>query len=86
MRAQLDFYRWVAAGGVLVHELPNAVLERIMDLVEKYRDRPMDLADAMLVVVAETLGITEFISIDRDFDIYRTSERAWFVNRYTASA
>lgn len=86
VRAQLDFYRWVAAGGVLVHDLPVAVLERIMDLVEKYRDRPMDLADATLVVVAETLGITEIISIDRDFDIYQTSGRAWFVNLYTPSA
>ncbi len=40
VRAQLDFYGWVAAGGVLVHDLPTAALERIMDLVEKYRDRP----------------------------------------------
>lgn len=86
VRAQLDFYRWVAGGGVLVQELPVAVLERIMDLVEKYRDRPMDLADATLVVVAETLGIMEIISIDRDFDVYRTSDRAWFVNLYTSSA
>ena len=85
-RAQLDFYGWVVDGGVLVHDLSVATLERIMNLVEKHRDRPMDLADATLVVVAETLGITEIISIDHDFDVYRTSERAWFVNLYAASA
>jgi predicted nucleic acid-binding protein len=86
VRAQVDFYGWVADGGVLVHDLPVAALERIMDLVAKYRDRPMDLADATLVVAAEALGITEIISIDHDFDIYRTADRAWFVDLYTPSA
>ncbi|MFN2323268.1 MAG: type II toxin-antitoxin system VapC family toxin [Trueperaceae bacterium] len=86
VRAQIDFYGWIATGGVLVHDLPIAALERIEDLVEEYRDRPMDFADATLVVVAEMLGVTEIISIDQDFDIYRTSDRAWFVNLYTAGA
>ncbi|MDF1522515.1 MAG: PIN domain-containing protein [Trueperaceae bacterium] len=86
VRAQVDFYGWVADGGVLVHDLPVAALERITGLVEKDRDRPMDLADATLVVAAETLGITEIISIDRDLDIDRTADRAWFVNLCTARA
>jgi uncharacterized protein len=84
-QAQLDFYRWVAAGGVVVHEVPQAALGRIIELVEKYGDRPMDLADATLVVAAEALDIEEIISVDRDFDIYRIAGRGHFVNLVTSS-
>ena len=49
-------------------------------LIEKYRDRPMDLADASLVVLAERLGVTEILTIDRaDFDVYRLSANRRFV-------
>jgi uncharacterized protein len=84
-RAQLDFFRWVAAGGVVVHEVSQEALGRIIELVEKYGDRPMDLADATLVVAAEALGIQEIVSIDRDFEFYRIAGRARFVNLYVAS-
>lgn len=84
-RAQLDFYRWVAAGGVVVHEVPQEGLGRIIELVEKDGDRPMDLADATLVVAAETLGIQEIVSIDRDFEIYRIAGRERFQNLYLTS-
>jgi len=57
-RAQLDFYRWVAAGGVVVHEVPQEALGRIIELVEKYGDRPMDLADAIgrIIELVEKYG------------------------------
>jgi uncharacterized protein len=84
-RAQLDFYRWMAAGGVLLHEVPHNALGRIIELVEKYADRPMDLADATLVVAAEALGIEEIVSLDRDFDIYRFGSRGRFVNLIATS-
>ena len=84
-RAQLDFYRWVASGGVVVHEVPQEALRRIIELVEKYGDRPMDLADATLVVAAETLGIQEIVSIDRDFEVYRIAGHARFQNLYLTS-
>ena len=84
-RAQLDFYRWVAAGGVVVHEVPQEALGRIIELVEKYGDRPMDLADATLVVAAEALGTAEIVSLDRDIEIYRIAGRARFQNPYVTS-
>jgi uncharacterized protein len=84
-RAQLDFYRWLAAGGVVVHETPQEALSRIIELVVTYGDRPMDLADATLVVAAEALGVTEVISIDRDFEIYRIAGRTRFDNLYVTS-
>jgi predicted nucleic acid-binding protein len=84
-RAQRDLYRWVAAGGVAVHDVPQDALEWIIELVEKYGDRPMDLADATLVVAAETLGIREIVSIDRDFDIDPIDGRTGFEYLYSAS-
>lgn len=40
----------------LICEIQENDYARLLDLMEKYRDRPMDLADATLVVVAEKTG------------------------------
>lgn len=46
-----------------------------LTLLERYRDRPMDIADASLVVVAERIGVAEILTVERaDFDVYRTSK------------
>jgi predicted nucleic acid-binding protein len=37
----------------------------------QYQDKPMDLADASLVALAETVGYTRIFSIDSDFYVYR---------------
>ena len=47
----------------------SKVIKRIIDLTRKYSDRPMDFADATLVIAAEERGIRQIISIDSD--IYR---------------
>jgi hypothetical protein len=40
--------------------------------MERYADHPMDLADASLVVAAESLGTRRVFTIDRrDFATYR---------------
>jgi uncharacterized protein len=45
---------------------------RMRALMKKYRDLPMDLADAALVRVAERDGVSTVITIDRsDFASYR---------------
>ena len=42
------------------------------DLMRKYRDTPMDLADASLIVAAEFLATSKVFTIDRqDFQTYR---------------
>ena len=47
----------------------------------KYRDLPMDLADASLVVLAEALGSGRILSTDRrDFRAYRWKNRRPFSN------
>ena len=71
-RTQIRFLRWAASGGLNVIELHETALATIADWKEKYRDLPMDLADASLLWVAEQTGITEILTIDlRDFSAYR---------------
>ena len=82
VRAQVDVLRWVVSRGVIVYEIDGESLSRIIELMEKYQDRPMDLADASLVVAAERLRINEIISIDSDFDIYRTADKSPIRNVY----
>jgi predicted nucleic acid-binding protein len=49
---------------------------RMRELMRKYSDRPMDLADAALVTVAERENIRKIFTIDRkDFTIYRLHGR-----------
>ena len=67
------FLRWVGAGGVTVVELPVAATIALADRMDKYADLPMDLADASLIWVAETLGVLDILTLDRrDFGVYRT--------------
>jgi uncharacterized protein len=73
--AQLDFLEWTYRSGLTIHELGNTDLERMIVLTRKYRDRPMDLSDASLVVTSELLDVRQILSIDRDFEIYRRADR-----------
>jgi uncharacterized protein len=47
-------------------------LQRAFELMERYADHPMDLADASLIVAAEALGTRKVFTVDRrDFNAYR---------------
>ncbi|MDR3054076.1 MAG: PIN domain-containing protein [Zoogloeaceae bacterium] len=75
VNVQLDFFRWVAANGVHLADIRQTDIARVIELTERYADLPMDFADATLVVAAESTGIRDIISIDRDFDVYRLPGR-----------
>lgn len=47
---------------------------RLFELMEKYQDRPMDLADATLVLTAEKSGETRILTLDSDFLFYRVND------------
>jgi uncharacterized protein len=52
--------------------LEPADLPRMRELMRKYRDLPMDLADAALVRVAEREQMRRIFTTDRrDFELYR---------------
>lgn len=45
-------------------------------LMDKYRDLPMDLADASLIAAAEKLGTSCVFTIDSDFRVYRFADHS----------
>lgn len=65
----MDF---IVSGGLGVRYLDSAGLHRAFALMVRYADHPMDLADASLVVLAETLKLRKVFTLDRnDFATYR---------------
>lgn len=63
---------FVSGGGARVFELSDEKLWRAFELMQTYSDQPMDLADASLVVAAESLRTTRVFTLDRsDFTVYR---------------
>lgn len=51
---------------------------RTAELMERYADKPMDLADATLVVLAEDRNEKRIFTLDADFDTYRIHGRGRF--------
>ncbi len=81
VNAEIAFIRAVAAGTPRIFALDETHLPRVGALLEKYRDLPMDLADASLVILAEELGTGRILSTDeRDFAAYRWKNHKPFRN------
>ena len=75
------FVASAAQGAFEVFALGGEHLPRVLQLMQKYRDLPMDLADASLVILAEHLGSGRILSTDRrDFHAYRWKNRRPFHN------
>jgi predicted nucleic acid-binding protein len=80
IQVQTDFLRWLSSGGLTLVNLESSDYSRIIQLMIKYADLPMDFADASIVAICERLGIRKIASIDRDFKIYRFRDRFVFHN------
>jgi predicted nucleic acid-binding protein len=77
----LAFMEGIAAGACEIPDPPPDALARVHVLMGRYRDLPMDLADASLVILAEELGEGRILSTDRrDFEGYRWKNRQPFDN------
>ena len=79
---QRDFYEWVMCKGVIISDINQNDMPRLVELADKYADLPMDFADGTLVITAEKTGIREIISLYKDFDVYRLPGREWIRNIY----
>lgn len=63
---------FILDGGASVWFLDHTSTTRVFELMEQYGDHPMDLADASVVVAAESLRTTKVFTIDlADFQRYR---------------
>jgi hypothetical protein len=72
LRRRLDVLRWIERGGLTLLPVQDHQLRRVIELMDQYADRPMDLSDATLVFAAET------------FDVYRTASGRHLPNVFSA--
>jgi uncharacterized protein len=84
LQARKNLLAWIGAGGLLLIEPEAGDFPRIIALIEKYADLPMDFTDAVVVSLCERLGTNHVASVDRDFAIYRYEGRTKFVNVFFA--
>ena len=72
-RAQEELWSYLEDGVVTFHVSVESEQRRMRALMQKYRDTPMDLADASLVAAAEFLNEFRIFTTDADFLVYRIS-------------
>jgi predicted nucleic acid-binding protein len=78
IRGQRALWRLVTTGRLVVADLSRSAVERSSRLMDRYADRPMDLADATLVALAEERGLRTIFTLDADFRVYRLRGRQRF--------
>ena len=78
--AELDFVEGVLSGGYTIEGLTIEDVRRCRDLIAKYRNLDLGLADAAVIATAERLGIHRILTVDeRDFRAVRSSAGKAFV-------
>ena len=78
-QAQDALWEMIQSGAVQILALGSDDIPRIRELMHKYRDLPMDLADGALVRVAERERLRRIFTLDRrDFQVYRPARLGRF--------
>jgi predicted nucleic acid-binding protein len=68
----------VAAG---IFQIPFQLSQEasgVKQILRKYRDRQIDLADACLIRLADEFGTADILTLDRDFAVYRWGRNRTF--------
>jgi predicted nucleic acid-binding protein len=74
--AQEALWEMLERGALQLLVLDAGDAARIRELMRKYANRPMDMADGALLRVAEREGIRKIFTVDRrDFSVYRLHGR-----------
>ena len=77
--AQKALWEILETGVVQLLDLDETDVPEMKRLMEKYRDLPMDMADASLVHVAAREDIRRVLTLDtRDFSVYRLPRKGSF--------
>jgi predicted nucleic acid-binding protein len=74
------FLEWLKRDALTIMNLEKAHLSRIIELINKYSDLPMDLADSSLVVIGEMTGVNKIATIDSDYYVYKLKGNKTFEN------
>jgi len=78
-KAQSAAFDFVLNGAITLVASHLESLRKAKKLMEKYKDVPMDYADATLVCLADDLSIPQVVTFDvRGFGIYRSPSRRPF--------
>ncbi len=75
---QEPLWRMTLREDLLIAQPSASANKRAARLMERYADRPMDLADATLVALAEERRLKRIFTLDVDFHIYRLHGRQAF--------
>lgn len=71
-RVQDDLWEFIHRGGIRIEDLDRNIYTRCRDLMKKYHDLPIDLADATLVAISEEIDISTVFTLDhKDFSIFK---------------
>jgi len=79
-KAQDNLWEFIMRGGMNILPLDKGQQARCRQLMEKYKDLPMDLADGTLVVLAESEKIKKIFTLDhKDFTVYKPARIKNFI-------
>ena|SRR2546425_923266 len=75
----VSFAEFLIASDTHIVSLPTAEVLAAAELMHRYRDTPMDFADATLVLLADQSETSEILTLDRrGFSTYRTRKSGGF--------
>ncbi len=79
LSVQDALWQFIQRGGIRIEQLEENIYFRIRELMKKYYDLPMYLADATLVVLGEEKKLSTVFTLDyKDFCIYRPNHKRRF--------
>ena len=78
LAAQNHLLGAVSCGGLEVIGMVPDDYGRIAELNARYADLPGDFADLTLITISERLDVSEILTLDSDFDVYRRFRREPF--------
>ena len=73
-RYQDQLWQLHASGFMSLHVHSDVEIRRMSELMARYQNVPMDLADASLIAIAETTRERTIFTLDSDFHIYRLTD------------
>jgi uncharacterized protein len=74
---QQALWQMIRRGALAVAEFDLQLTLRSSELMDRYRDHPMDLADATLVALAEGRDLRTIFTLDEHFRSYRLRTRRY---------
>ena len=75
---QDDLWEFIVEGNLQIYNLDRDLMKTCRELMRKYHDLPMDIADASLIAVADAENIRTIFTLDKDFKVYKTKQNKHF--------